>query len=400
MAGLVHLRDLYTSKGLKFIEDLFSSSAYITEKIDGSRFAFEKTNNELEYFKRDGKTPINMVDRTVMKYYESAIAHIESLSLSSIPSGIRFGFEYFANNNPGSIVYDKIPQNGLILTDISKGSTLDTNIDTLSKYAKQLKVSPPPVIHNGSLNKTQKEQLTDFLTTEWDDLIKKFKTESFTTYIISILNPKLKNTALNIGTAKPIEGIVFSFDKGDTFVNTKVVDPLYTEKAREMARNRHTPEKKESNLQIKEVLRDILKFSKSIPTTDIKFKSKSKEVRYIEVLSYIFKQYYLENKSKFSKIPTDTKSDDIVELDINYNFIFDVELKKILKSNKKVKILFKSFLAAFGKTRKRGTVVIDKNMLSSINSLIPKFHKVSEARYTPSDYSISILSEIVKKTII
>jgi len=396
MAGLTHLKDLYTSKGIKFIEDLFTLAAYITEKIDGSRFAFENFPEGLKFYKRDSRTPITMVDRTVMKYYESAIAHIESLK--NIPMGIRFGFEYFANNNPGSIVYDKIPQNGLILTDISKGGTLDTNIDVLTKYAKQLKTSPPPIIHNGKLNKTQKEQLIDFLTTEWDDLIKKFKTESFTTYIISILNPKLKNTALNIGTTKPIEGVVFSFDKGDSFVNTKVVDPLYTQKARDMAKNRFTPEKKESNLQTKELLRDIVKFVKTKADTNVDFQSKSKDVRFIELLSYLFKQYYLKNKSKFSKIPVNTKSDDIKELDINYNFIHDKELVKILKSNKKVKIMFKSFLAAFGKTRKRGNMVIDKDMLSTINALIPKFTKLSESSQSPYEYSTNILTEIIKRT--
>ena len=42
-----------------------------------------------------------------------------------------------------------------------------------------------------------------------EQLIEKFKTESFTGYIFSILNPKRKRTFLQTDLSKNIEGIVF-----------------------------------------------------------------------------------------------------------------------------------------------------------------------------------------------
>lgn len=377
MAGLTHLKDLYSSKGIQFIEKLFSNDVYITEKIDGSRFAFKKENGELVFFKRDGKTPINMVDRTVMSFYESAIEHVESLKLNNIPEGIVFGFEYFANNNPGSIVYDKIPKNGLILTDISSGGSAITNIGTLISYSKKLKVSPPPIIHNGKLSGVQKEKLVDFLTTEWDDLFIKFKTESFTSYIISILNSKLKNTALNIGTTKPIEGIVFSFNDGGTFVNAKVVDPLYTQSARNKTKSRYTPQAKENNANLKEILSDMITFIKTKGNYDVITKGKTKDSRYVEVLSELFLQYYQKNKSKFSKI--EAHGGDIKELDVNYKFIPNKDLQSILKSKPKVKRVFKLFLNTFGKSRNRATNTIDKSMLGDIRTIYSKVKRLSES---------------------
>ena len=400
MAGIKHLKDLFDSKGISFIQNLFSNSVYITEKIDGSRFSFKKEDGELVFFKRNAKTPINMIDRTIVSFYEPAISHIESLKLSSIPNGMHFGFEYFANSTPGSIVYDKLPKNGLILTDVANGGTSNTNIDDLIKYSKTLKTDPPPVIFNGKLSAKQKEQLVDFLTTDWDELFTKFKTESFTSYIISILNPKLKNTALNIGTSKAIEGIVFSFNDGDAFINAKVVDPLYTEKARDMARNRQNPAKNDFRDSVKVVMTDLIKFSKSKASYDTKLTTKTKDARYVELLSDIFYQYYLKNKSKFSKIVLNNSGEQIKEFDVNYKFVSNAGLVKTLKSNNKVKTVFKMFLLSFSRERKKTTYMLDTALISTINSLRPKLHKLSEGTKTVADYSDNILNEILKKTML
>ena len=398
MAGLTHLKDLYSSNGIKFIEKLFSNDVYITEKIDGARFAFKKENGELIYYKRDSKTPMTIVDRTVMKYYESAVEHIESLNLNSIPESLTFGFEYFSNTQPGAIVYDKIPKNGLILTDISSGGSAITNIDTLVSYSKTLKVSPPPIIYNGKMNSTQKQKLIEFLETEWEDLFEKFKTESFTSYIISILNPKLKNNALHIGTSKPIEGIVFSFNDGGTFVNAKVVDPLFTKSARDKfkktVQKRVSPENKQNNENIKDLLSDITDFVKKRGDFNIKLKNKTKDTRYVELLSELFFQYYQKNKGKFSKI--EPSSTDIKELDINYKFIPNKELQSILKSKPKVKSMYKTFLSTFGKKRGRATATIPKSILGDIGTIQNKIKKLSEATYqTKMD---RLIEDIISKT--
>lgn len=375
MSSIIHLKDLYDKNGYEFIEKLFSNDVYITEKIDASRFAFERGGDGMVYFKRDSGTPINLIDRTIMKFYEPAIEHIESLKLDSIPIGVRFGFEYFTSKVSGSIVYDKLPKNNLILTDIFNGGTFDTNVGVLIKYSKDLKVSPPSIIFNGKLSSEQKEKLVEFLTIDWDDLFIKFKTRSFTSYIISILNPKLKNTALNIGINKSVEGFVFSFNDGDSFINVKVVDPLFTQKAREIAKSKFTTEKKEKDIYTRELLNDILSFLKTKAILTIKYKSSNKDEKYVELLSNVFKQYYLKNKSKFKSISITSNGVNSL-FDINYKYIPDSEFIKILKSNESVKMMFKTFMSIFGKLRKKSTTILSKSMVLDVNNLISKFKEL------------------------
>ncbi len=377
MAGLTHLKDLYDGKGLSFVQTLFRNKVYVSEKIDGSRFAFKRVDDDLVFYKRDMKNPINMIDRTMMKMYEPAIQHIEGLNRSSIPKNVLFGFEYFANNNPGSIVYDKLPKNGLILTDVSKNGNMVTDVNKLNTFSKLLKVSPPPVIFYGKLSAEQRVKLTEFLMTPWDDLFNQFETESFTSYIISILNPSLKSTALHNGTSKAIEGIVFSFDNGGTFVNAKVVDPMYTKKAREKTQSRYTPEAKQNNSNLKQLHTDLITFIIKKGDFDFKTKQIVPELKMVEGLSYLFLQFYEKNKEKFSKIEP-YSGPEISELDVNYNFIPIPELVKILKSKPKVKRVYKSFLGLFGKDRKRGTNAIDKKILPLISDIKNKLKRMNE----------------------
>lgn len=397
MPGINHLKDVYNEKGMDFIKNLFSKHVYVSEKIDGSRFAFKRIESELIFYKRDANTPINMVDRIVMSYYETGISHIESLQIGTIPENITFGFEYFANSNPGSIVYDKTPKNSLILTDITENGKLSTNLDELITYSNLFKVSPPPIIYNGRLNDTQIEQLTEFLSAPWEELYSKFKTQSFTTYIISILNPKLKNTALNIGISKPIEGIVFSFDNGDHFINTKVVDPLYTQKAREIAKGRFTPQVKEDNSKLKWIMKDMISFIKTDATFDIKYKSDISDMKYIELLCTIFHKYYILNYSKFKTMPT-KKGDTILQLDVNYDLISPARLRILLKSDNRVKMVFKTFMASFGKVRKRGNRVLDKQMVTDVNFYISRFKELTESTQNVDLKMDTILTKIVKLT--
>lgn len=379
MAGLTHLKDIYDNKGIKFVEKLFSSDVLITEKIDGARFAFENTGEEVLYYKRNPNKPISIIDRTVMKYYEPAISHIESLSESKLTKGIRFGCEYFATKNPGSIVYDKKPKNGLILTDVSKGGSMITDIDVLERYSRQLGIMPPPVIYDGKMSNTQKKQLIEFLETPWEDLYKKFETTSFTAYIISILNPKLKSTALNLDINKPIEGIVFSFNDGKTRINAKVVDPLYTQKARKMARARHNDQQKRENELSKEFMKKLLQFFRKYDFSTVELEQKGREKRYLELLSKVFKEFVKKNKSVVAKLPSEpTSAYDNEMLDVNYNFIFDDELKNMIKSDDKLKFGYKKFLQSFGRTRKRGNRVLDKGMVSDVNSLIKTIQRLAE----------------------
>jgi hypothetical protein len=149
-----------------------------------------------------------------------------------LPVGFKFGFRYFHNTKPANIVYDKIPLNGLVLTDIKNpsGKIID-DVSILNGISDLLRVEKPPVIWYGKLDKSQKTRILEYLRTPEDELVKRFKTDSFTKYIISILNPEIEATALKNDIEKPIDSIIFKFISDDTseVFHSKVIDPVITQ---------------------------------------------------------------------------------------------------------------------------------------------------------------------------
>ena len=66
------LARIYKELGQDFINDLAKDYLVVTEKLSGSAFSFEKSSSSLKFFKSNDK-PINLVDRTLMVYYENSM---------------------------------------------------------------------------------------------------------------------------------------------------------------------------------------------------------------------------------------------------------------------------------------------------------------------------------------
>ena len=122
MAGIAHLSEIYDKRGKDFVQKLFDREVTVNEKLDASAFAMEKgQNGELLFYKRNTDIPISLIDRTIMRLYEKPIHHFTTLDselLSQIPVGWRFGMEFFIDEKPQAIAYDRIPKNNLVLSYI------------------------------------------------------------------------------------------------------------------------------------------------------------------------------------------------------------------------------------------------------------------------------------------
>jgi hypothetical protein len=123
MVGIKHLSEIYKKQGSEFLDNLFSRDVSVTEKLNGMSFSFERSifDGTIYFYKRDQNNPISKIDRVLMQQYEDPIFHIKNLSesvISEIPGGWRFGMEFFLNNSPVSIAYQRSPKNGLVLTHI------------------------------------------------------------------------------------------------------------------------------------------------------------------------------------------------------------------------------------------------------------------------------------------
>jgi hypothetical protein len=382
MAGINFLYEEY-KKDPQRIEKLLNGTLEISEKLDGSRFQVQNDEgNRLMYFKRRD-VPISKIDRTLSKYYEKAIYHFENLpdsKVSQLPEGWRFGMEYFPNLHPVTISYDRLPLNNLVLTDIQVKDPRDRTIevisdeDTLKKWAEILEVEHPPVIFEGSLTDTQKRRILDFLNTPYQDLIKRFKTESFTSFILSLLNPELKTSFLNNDINKDIDGLIFKFDGKDVF---RVSNP-------EIA-IRKTERKEEKPSDIYNLTLVLLQeFIMSIDFKKIKLKEKTFEERYIEFISQIYNKFLQTTtyKVNFEKgVDFDLpKFLTRAESEVNFGFVKDPETKRNLEVSNTNRELFKIFLASMRSHKRKPSGYFTKDLIYHHNELVDKI-----ADYISSD---------------
>jgi cytidyltransferase-like protein len=387
MAGISHLYDLYNKKGKDFIDNLFNTYVTVNEKMDGSAFMFERDieTGKFNFYKRDQRNPITLVDRTLMKYYEKPIQYIESLPphiINEIPRGWRFGLEYFANSAPVEIVYDEVPKNNLILSYVHKKDDLGKPKGTiqgkndLDTWADLLGVERPPIIFQGYLGKEQKERILDFLRTPFEDLVTEYKTRSFVAFIIGVLNPELKKTALNADLEKPIEGIVFRFGEEEEEqepILSKMVDPVFTELAKSKAKKR-TEEKPSDFLGI--TILDVMNFILENGVDTFEIEGTTEDERYISFISDVFSKFLDEYGYKYKgadfQEPEYLKKE---EFRLNKNLITDRRVLKYLEEDESFESLFKLILNSFRKIKKRAGGIITPGIIDQFNAVVSSIEK-------------------------
>jgi len=413
MSGITHLYDLYNKKGKDFVDKILNSYVTVNEKMDGSAFIFERDidTGKFLFYKRDQRNPITLVDRTLMKYYEKPINYIESLPphiIQKIPRGWRFGLEYFSSNNPVEIVYDRIPKNNLILSYVHKkdesGSPKGTiqNKESLDTWADLVGVERPPIIFQGNLNDNQKEQILGFLRTPFEDLVNEYKTRSFVAFIIGVLNPDLKNTALNLDLEKPIEGIVFRFGEDgseDEPILSKMVNPVFTELAKSKSKKKR--EDKPSDFLGIAIL-DVMNFILENGVGSFKADGETEDERYISFISDVFVKFLDEYASKYKN--ADFQEPEYLRRDefrMNKDMVNDKRVLKYVDLDEAFESLYKLILNSFRKIKKRPGGIITQPIMDQFNSLISQIEKrvsgkkqgkVNESKTIPSffDFKKSI----------
>lgn len=396
MAGISHLYDIYNKKGEDFINSLFNSYVTVNEKMDGSAFVFERDleTGRFNFYKRDLKYPITLVDRTLMKYYEKPINYIESLPphiIKEIPRGWRFGLEYFSTNKPVEIAYDRLPKNNLILSYVhprsENGKPMETiqDQDKLNTWADLIGVERPPIVFQGFLSNEQKSQILDFLRTPFEDLLSEYKTKSFVRFIIGVLNPDAKSSALNDDLDKPIEGIVFRF--GDSEMNkevvlSKMVDPIFTEMAKEKYKKK-VDQKPSDFLGI--TVMDIMNFILENGVESFIVTGDSDDERYLSFMSDVFVKFLDEYAYKYRG--ADFQEPDYLKRDefrLNRDLIKDTRVLKYLDTDDSFESLFKLMLNSFRKIRKRPSGIITQGIIDQFNIVVSDIESVVNDRKTPA----------------
>jgi hypothetical protein len=374
MAEIQTLRQVFLTDGMKFVNKLFNQFVVVSEKLNATRFCFERTEKGLVFYKKDGK--ITSIDRTMSSLYEAPIRFIESLpkeDLEKLPIGYKYGLRFFHTTKPANITYDKLPLNGLVLTDIKspKGKVID-DVSILNGISDLLRVEKPPIIWYGELDQAQKTHLLDYLRTPENELIKRFNTDSFTKYIVSILNPQLKSTALKNDVEKPIDSIIFKFmnKDGTDITHAKVIDPVITQI------NRTNDEEREPQDMYGIILSDLAEYIKVTGLQKYGLKTIGEEDRYIELINEIYKQYIKRNGYKYEGIEVDPLSfASVPEFDLNTGLIDDDKVRELIKDSTINKHIYKILLSSFSKPKKKPSGTVTQILLDDVADIIKKMKK-------------------------
>ena len=377
------LANIYKEAGQRFVDDLFKDYLLVTEKLSGSSFSFERHGDELKFFKGSNKMPINLVDRTLMMYYESAIQYILDKTeghIKDLPEYWRFCFQYFVNNQPGAIKYDNLPTNNLVLTHIQvrnpKGKIAKVIEDprVLRDWASAFNVTPLIPIFSGYLKEDQKRKIREFLSTPKEDQLEVFGTSSFAKYLIDSLNPTIKQTTLQSDLTKPIDSIIFKFFKQGTkqIFTAKMIDP-YTET---LMKNKEPIDLRRAPADINEILLlDILAFIEERGLRGGELLTANPHERYLELVSNLFNDYVAKRgvdlkkldieKAEFAKGP---------EFDLNLDLIKNTRTREILQKSESLQNLYKIILGSLRKKRnsKRVGAVMTASVIEDFNKLVTK----------------------------
>lgn len=383
MSQIKTLQNIYQTEGLKFILDLFNDYVIISEKICGTRFSFKKLDNSnFEFYKKDAK--ITQIDRLLNSSFDEPINYILSLTeeqKNSILPLYTYGFRII-EKDPIFVTYDNIPLNSLILTDVKNpNDKLIDDVNILNKIAKNLNVEKPPIIFSGKLDDAQKQNISNYLKLSEQDILIKFGDNSFTRYIISILNPTLNTTAAKTSIDLPIDSVIFKFIDLEkrTSILAKLVDPSVAQITAEYN------DKKEIKDLYGIILGDIVEFILLKNLDLYKLKKIVEEERYLELVYFIFNDYIHRRQNKYSGLDSISIPTIVKKFNVNSNMIFSQKTKELINGSEINRDILKIFISAFSKTKYKTSDTISQSLIDNIKKVKEKI----ESRVTKNELNES-----------
>lgn len=357
MAGLNTLNDFLNKNGREELISFLTNNVKITEKFDAHRFSFDKSHNDkIRFFGKNGDSALSRIDRTITDLYENAISTILNIPeniKNDIPNGYRFGFSWFPKNKPLSIKYDKVPKNGLILTDISirnKNGKIINEIEDetiIKEWCNLLGVEYAPPIFNGILKQHTIDRLLTHVETD-KSLSSIFENEDF---IIS--------SHLQKNEKSPIEAIIFENQKSIFKIEG-------VKKTKSADRN--------ISQMFDVLLLDIYNYVDSYQIKNIVVESDRTDNCYIEAVCQIFNQYVTERGEDFLNFNIE-KPHFLKNSNLNKKWITDKFTQKILEKNSRYEYLLSIFLTNLRKP-KNAKGLLNEKLVNNFNKKIDKIFEI------------------------
>jgi len=353
----------------KFIELISNDEIIVYEQIMGSKIWVSYINgNWILRPKNINQNPINLIDLAMQKYYKWAYAYLLSLPdavTDLLRSNYQFCFEYFPDEQPAHIKYDRIPKNHLILTCICKyGKTYSYDIDELKTYAELFGVETLPMIYRGRLGEKQLKAITYFLHTNQKDLELFFKETNFTEFFYKMLNPFAATSFLkSTGFQNNLEKIIIRFPKTQQEYTLEILNPMYQK----------TILKTDSEFSdVYSIL--LFNFMQWILTVDldtIEISGTTRELVYINLISKLYNMYiqkYEKNILDFIFVVPPFFNNE--KFRINQQLIKNQTTIDLINKHSKLEYVFKILLSSFQREHKKSIGIINEIALKHLNDLV------------------------------
>ena len=363
MSKLITLNEVEDDE---LLNELFNDEIIVFEDIQGSKI-WVNWNGKQFTIKPKSITndPINLIDLAMQNYYNPAINYFETLDdrvKSLLNKKWWFCFEYFPDEQPANIEYNRTPKNKLVLTAINKSRKFDFTIDEIAEYARLFDVDMLPVIYQGKMSENMIEAIKYFINTSEDDLDYVFGEKSFAFFFYKILNPSIEGSFLMDDEFQDnVEKLIIKSKTKD--ISFQLLNPLY---------NRISDNNDTDFVEIYTlILINFLNFCQSINIEDIKLKGDKKDEIYIYLVSKLFNIYVSEVKQDL--LDFDFVVPEFFDKDkfkINTELIGNKLTKEYIEESDKLEYIFKVILGSFNKRRKKPIGIFTENSVKLFNKFV------------------------------
>jgi hypothetical protein len=364
----------------EFIHMVSNEEIVVYEDVQGSKIWVNYINNNWQIRPKSiNNDPINLIDLATQKFYKHAYAYLFSLPddvTNLLRSNLYFCFEYFPDEQPANIEYDRVPKNRLILTCINKYKKKYTyDINELKTYADLFGVETLPIIYNGKLSEKQIKLITYFLYTSSDDIPMFFKSNDFTEFFYKLLNPFTKNSYLKNGFQSNLEKIIIRYVNSNKEMTLEILNPMYQ-------RMQLKVESEYSDVYSLLIF-NFIQWLLTIDINELEIRGNNRELIYINLMSELFNQYIKLNGDniinfKFT-VPEFFNSD---KFRINQLLIQNKETIDIINTHSKFEYLFKILLSNFKHKHKKKIGILNDAALKCLNELVDKISIKIETQFS------------------
>jgi len=362
---------LNQSSDKELLAELFENELIIYEDVQGSKIYVNWDGTQFTIKPKSlSAEPINQIDLALQNYYNAAInffTKFDDRIKSLMPKKWSFIFEYFPDNQPANIEYQRMPKNGLVLTGICKGNKFEYTLDELIEFSRLFDVDHLPVVFQGYLNQDQIQAVKYFLNTSSDDLEFVFGEKSFAFFFYKLLNPQSINSFLMDDFQKNIEKIIIRLKGKD--LSFEIFNPLY----KRISDTNSTEFVEVYSL----ILLNFMNYCQSVNIDDIKLKEPKRDLAYISLMCKLFNMYMTDAKDDILDFQFSIPDFfDKEKFKINIELINNKATKEFLIEDAKLEYIFKVILGSFNRKRKKPIGVFNDSTLNLFNAFVDKINQI------------------------